>query len=71
MLLLLHYVPDSFKSTMNIYTKKWTFILKSLKGHQIMIFALREVFVHAPFPPSLPPFLPFLYSLYLWFLIVA
>lgn len=58
MLLLLHYVPDSFKvNNEHLPKKKWTFILKSLKGRQIMISALQEVFAPFPLPPPCTPFI--------------
>lgn len=70
MLLLLQYVPYSFNHE---HLQLWTFSKKvdiyprnSLRGHPIMNFALQEILVHAPISS-----LPFLYSPYLWFLIVA
>lgn len=68
-------------STTNIYKKehykkkkKWTFILKTESERTSNNeFCLAGNSCPCPFPPPLPPTssLPFLYSPYLWFLIVA
>lgn len=54
------YNYEHFQKKVDIYPQN------SLRGHPIMNFALQEILVHAPISS-----LPFLYSPYLWFLIVA
>lgn len=70
MLLLLQYVPDSFNHEhlqLWTFSKKWTFILKT-KSERTSNNEFCLAGSSCPCPLSS---LPFLYSPYLWFLIVA
>lgn len=65
-ILLLLFVPDSYKANHEHLQKKVDIRFPKSERTLSNDTALQEFFVRAPFPP-----LSFLYSLYLWFLIVA